>query len=101
MTASGPRRGRVKGTGRRSACDRVCLRPKARAAQSELVVHEAPVSGSTSAAKQRFGDPFVPPLGLEPRPPGLQPSAQTIYARVGLRALVLCRYEHQIIQLSE
>ena len=27
-------------------------------------------------------DPFVPPPGIEPEPPGLQPSAQTFYARV-------------------
>lgn len=28
-------------------------------------------------------DPFVPPSGIEPEPPGLQPGAQTNYARVG------------------
>lgn len=29
---------------------------------------------------------IVPPSGIEPEPPGLQPSAQTIYARVASRA---------------
>jgi hypothetical protein len=44
-------------------------------------------------------DPFVPPPGIEPEPPGLQPSAQTNYARVGYerRACFEGTHDAQII----
>ena len=42
----------------------------------------------------------VPPSGIEPEPPGLQPSAQTIYARVATCESATCRTRVVIINYS-